>query len=100
MKTLKALLGVLAVTFFMTAAFAGDDTDKKSTTAKFDKLDKDHDGKVSKAEAKNDSTLTAEFAAVDQDSDGYVTETEYAAMAETQPSKSMEHRSSDYTKEP
>lgn len=99
MKTLKALIGVLTVALLTTSAFAGDDMDKKSTTAKFDKLDKDHDGKVSKAEAKGDTTLTAEFASVDQNADGYVTETEYAAMAEM-PGKSMEHRSSDYTKEP
>jgi Ca2+-binding EF-hand superfamily protein len=100
MKTLKALFGVAAVAMLTTTAFAGDDTDTKSSTAKFDKLDKDHDGKVSKAEAKGDSTLTAEFASVDQDSDGYVTETEYAAMAESAPNKGMEQRSSDYSREP
>ncbi len=99
MKTLKVLIGVVAVTFLSTMAVADDSS--KQAQAKFNKMDKDHDGKLSKAEAQSDPVLISEFAAVDQNSDGYVSETEYEAMAmQQQPSKKGDHSSSssDYTR--
>lgn len=105
MKMIKALIGVLAVTLFTTAAVAGDETGgSKHSTAKFNKMDRDKDGKLSKEEIKNDSTLTAQFAAVDQDSDGYLSEEEFTAMAQMQSprgerSPSSTDRPSDYPRE-
>ncbi len=97
MKTLKVLIGVVAVTFLTTMAVADDSS--KQAQAKFNKMDKDQDGKLSKSEAQNDPVLIAEFAAVDQDSDGYVSEAEYSAMAmQQQPSTKGDRSSSDYTR--
>jgi Ca2+-binding EF-hand superfamily protein len=104
MKFLNALIGTVLVALFTTAAVAGDETMHKDSTkaaAKFQKMDKDKDGKLSKSEVKNDDTLTAQFAAVDQDSDGYVSETEYTAMlsepSHSQPSQTQ-RPSSDYNR--
>jgi Ca2+-binding EF-hand superfamily protein len=101
MKILNAMIGTVLVALFTTAAVAGDDTqkDQSNADAKFQKMDRDKDGKLSKSEAKSDSVLSEEFAAVDQDSDGYVTEAEYAAMVQepSQTSPSQRQRpSSDY----
>lgn len=103
MKTIKTLIGISAVALFMTTAVA-DDTGKESKEAmKFDKMDRDHDGKLSKAEVKSDTMVTEKFAAVDQDSDGYISKSEYTAMMQSHPSRTMEHSpsdTSDYNKEP
>jgi Ca2+-binding EF-hand superfamily protein len=102
MKTMKALLGVLAVALFTTTAVADDESgqkDKQKSAMKFNKMDRDQDGRLSKEEAKTESTLSAQFAAVDQDSDGYVSESEYTAMARTDTSRG-ERTPSDYSREP
>lgn len=105
MKLLKALIGMLAVALFTTAAVAGDETGGKehSKAAKFDKLDSNKDGRVSKTEAQTEETLSAQFASVDQDSDGYVSKSEFTAMAQAeQPSQGERspQRQSDYSREP
>lgn len=98
MKTLKTLIGVAAVALFTTTAVADDEPGskdtKRQTAMKFNKLDRDHDGKVSKEEAKTENMLSAQFASVDQDSDGYVSESEYTAMTRSQ--SQDKSRGSDY----
>ena len=79
--TASALIAILATSLVATAV--ADDrskVDKTSVDAKFEKLDRDHDKRVSKAEASRDDNLSAQFAAVDQNSDGFVSKAEYTAQ--------------------
>ncbi|MEO6367986.1 MAG: hypothetical protein ABIP38_08350 [Steroidobacteraceae bacterium] len=46
--------------------------------ALFGRLDTNHDGRVSRDEAKSNSELTASWAKLDTDKDAYLTEKEYA----------------------
>lgn len=90
MKTVKAILGVAAVALITSTAVAGDESkdSKHTAAAKFEKLDTDKDGRLSKDEVRTERTITAQFAAVDQDSDGYLSQTEYSAMLRSDPSSS------------
>ena len=78
--------GALAVTLHAAPSFA-DDSDHQAKLAKhvdevFAKLDTDHDGKISKAEAAKGPRLSKNFDEVDADHDGFVTKAELsAAMA-------------------
>ena len=57
------------------------DEAKKAADALFDKLDRDHDGTLTKAELRG--RLSAkEFAAADADKDGTLSKDEYAAVVE------------------
>src|SRR5690606_32978938 len=95
---------VLAVTLFTTAAVAGDDEtgwkDSQHSTKKFNKLDTDQDGQLSKQEASSESTLSAQFASIDQDGDGYVSKSEFTAMAQMDRGEgsSRDRQPSDYTR--
>jgi Ca2+-binding EF-hand superfamily protein len=116
---MKMLLGAIAVALFATTAayaLAGQDDNRsmandqskmsKDETKKFDKLDQNKDGIVSKSEAQKDQTLTAEFASVDQDADGNISRSEYmAATAKAHPSRDMPSRETqsppgDYSRPP
>jgi len=109
MNATKMLLGSIAVALFAaTAAHAqadpGTDRPTSKAQAKFDKLDRDKDGTVSKSEARKDAKLEAEFAAVDQDADGSISRSEYTAMTQTRPpSQDMpirNHQPNDYGQPP
>ena len=85
MKTLtaKTLLALFAASLLTTAV--ADDQSKehknmRSADAKFDQLDRDHDKRLSRAEAQKDDSLSAEFASIDQNSDGFVSKAEYTAQ--------------------
>jgi lipopolysaccharide export LptBFGC system permease protein LptF len=95
---MRMLLSAITVALFATTAAyaqAGQDDTRpmsndqssmsKQQSKKFEKLDRDKNGLVSKSEAQKDDTLTAQFASVDQDSDGNVSRTEYLAATQTQP---------------
>jgi hypothetical protein len=82
---MKALIALFAATLVTTAV--ADDKPKeesmRTTEAKFDKLDRDDDNRVSKTEAQQDDTLAAQFASIDQNADGFVTKSEYTAQLDT-----------------
>jgi hypothetical protein len=103
---MRMLITLMTATLFTTAAMAngpsgdGDkDRSKQAAEAKFESLDRNSDGRVSKNEAQSEDMLSAQFAAVDADSDGYVTESEYTAMADTKESRT-DDRSPDYDRDP
>jgi Ca2+-binding EF-hand superfamily protein len=84
---MRALIALIAGTLVTTAAVAYDTGDKdqsKSADTKFQKLDRDNDGRVSEQESPRDETLSAQFAALDRDSDGFLNRSEYTAMNDAQ----------------
>jgi hypothetical protein len=95
---MRGLIALIAGTLITTGALANDTGDKdksmKSADHKFQKLDRDNDGRLSEQEARRDETVSAQFAAVDQDSDGFVNRTEFTAMTNTQ--QRSRSPSSDY----
>lgn len=101
---MKMLMTLMTATLFTTAAIAnepsgGEDRSQQTARAKFDALDRNDDGRVSKSEAKDEDMLSAQFASVDADSDGYVSEPEYTAMADIDPSRT-DSRDPDYDRDP
>lgn len=83
---MKALIALFAASLFTTAV--ADDNPKedkamRTTEAKFDKLDRDDDNRVSKTEAQQEDALAAQFESIDQNSDGFVSKSEYAAQLNT-----------------
>ena len=88
MKLSKPLIAVAVAAVLPLAAFAGD-KDKTTatmgtTSAQFDKLDTNHDGRISQAEAIKDSRIV--FANLDKNGDGYLDSSEY-------PQSDMSHES-------
>ena len=66
------------------AAIAGEGPDKMSKGQKFDTLDTNRDGKISKSEATADASIV--FASADANGDGYLDASEYAkAHKSTEP---------------
>ena len=101
---MRMLIALIAATLFTTAATANDpsgdkDRSKQAAQEKFDSLDRNDDGRVSKGEATDEDMLSAQFASVDADSDGYVSEPEYTAMADTDSSRTDGPRP-DYDRDP
>jgi hypothetical protein len=77
MKVRKTLIAAaIAALIPLGAALAGDN-DKMSKGPSFDKLDTNHDGRISQAEAAVDSTIV--FSQADANGDGYVSKTEWKA---------------------
>jgi Ca2+-binding EF-hand superfamily protein len=75
-----------AAALLSTAALAEDDNKPKSgVEAKFESLDKDTDGRLSKEELSSDSSLSGSFSTIDGDADGYVTKEEFRAKVKTKP---------------
>jgi hypothetical protein len=80
MKLSKSILAAAVVTLPL-AAFAGD-KDKTvapmdaATSAQFDTLDTNRDGRISPAEAATDSKIV--FSTADKNGDGYLDNSEYA----------------------
>jgi hypothetical protein len=83
---MKTLVTLFAAALFTTAAVADDSNrghdSMKSADAKFDKLDRNDDGNLSKSEAREEDKLSAQFASVDQNSDGQLSKSEYTARLE------------------
>ena len=78
---------VCAVALVSTAALADQDAKpKKGVEAKFESLDKDADGRLSREELSSDSSLSGSFSTIDGNSDGYVTMEEFRAKVKTKPS--------------
>jgi Ca2+-binding EF-hand superfamily protein len=85
---MRTTLGLIAAALITTAATANEpdgdkDRSRQAAEAKFESLDRNDDGQVSKSEARDDSKLSAQFTSADTNSDGYLTEPEYTAMATT-----------------
>ena len=85
---MRMTLGLIAAALITTAATANEpggdkDRSRQAAEAKFESLDRNDDGRVSKSEARDDSKLSAQFTSADTNSDGYLTEPEYTAMATT-----------------
>jgi len=82
---MKKLLYIAVITVgSITSAFSqtsypsgGGSNDAKQGA--FEVLDKNHDGVITKDEAKADPTVAASFASADKDSDGKLTKAEFTA---------------------
>jgi Ca2+-binding EF-hand superfamily protein len=86
MKYKFAFACAAALALVSTAAMAGDDAKpKKGVEAKFESLDKDADGRLSKEELSSDSGLSGSFSTIDGNSDGYLTMEEFRAKVKTKP---------------
>jgi hypothetical protein len=80
MQISKSLIAITAVALLPLAAIAGD-KDKTApmgttSSAHFDKLDTNRDGRISQSEASSDPRLT--FTSVDKNGDGYLDSSEYS----------------------
>ena len=81
MKLSNSLIAIAVAAALPLAAFAGD-KDKTpapmetQTSAQFDKLDTNRDGRISQTEAASDTKIV--FATADKNSDGYLDSTEYS----------------------
>ena len=80
MKLSKSLIAAAVIATLPLAAFAGD-KDKTvtpvgaATSAQFDTLDMNRDGRISPAEAASDSKIV--FSTADKNGDGYLDNSEY-----------------------
>jgi Ca2+-binding EF-hand superfamily protein len=80
MKVSNSMIAAAVVALLPLAAAAGD-KDKTpgamatETSAQFDTLDTDRDGRISRAEAASDTKIM--FATADKNGDGYLDSTEY-----------------------
>ncbi len=92
MRIPKSMIVVAVATLIPLAgsAVAGEGPDKMKHGAKFDTLDTNRDGKISKAEAAADSSIV--FASADANGDGYIDATEYSKAT-----KSMEPGAQPYS---
>jgi len=86
MKHKFAFVCAATLAMVTTAAFAEEAAQpKKGVDAKFESLDKDADGRLSKEELSSDSGLAGSFSVIDGDSDGYVTMNEFRAKVKKKP---------------
>lgn len=87
-KMFRSMVAVAALLAVATPALADEPTgDVKARAAKrvdqaFAKLDTDHDGRISKAEAAKGPKMSKVFDRVDADHDGFVTRAELTASIE------------------
>jgi hypothetical protein len=79
MKISNSLIAIAVVAVMPLAALAGD-KDKMSTpqatSAQFEKLDTNRDGRISQSEASSDSKIV--FSSADKNGDGFLDSSEYA----------------------
>jgi Ca2+-binding EF-hand superfamily protein len=79
MKISSSLIAIAAVAVLPLTAIAGD-KDKMSTpqatSAQFEKLDTNRDGRISQSEASSDAKIV--FSSADKNGDGYLDSNEYA----------------------
>jgi|SRR5688572_27627003 len=92
MRIPKSMIVVAVATLIPLAgsAIAGEGPDKMKHGAKFDTLDTNRDGKISKAEAAADANIV--FSSADANGDGYLDASEYSKAH-----KSMEPGAQPYS---
>jgi hypothetical protein len=79
-----AVAGAFAVPFAALAQGSGGSTTAPSATsdsASWDKLDRNHDGYLSREELKNDAALSGRFGEMDTNNDGRISKSEFEAAA-------------------
>jgi len=81
MKLSNSLIAIAVAAALPLAAFAGDKNKTPApmdttTSAQFDKLDTNRDGRISQSEASSDTKIV--FSTADKNSDGYLDSTEYS----------------------
>ena len=77
------LIGASAIALAMGSAFAADNKAKSAKTDNdpgFNKLDKDHDGYLSRTEAAGNPQLAKRFKEADKDGDGKLSRKEYLTV--------------------
>jgi len=87
MKISKSLIAAAVVALLPLAAIAGDKdktvTPVGATSAQFDTLDTNRDGRISPAEAASDSKIV--FSTVDKNGDGYLDNSEFTHRSMSEP---------------
>ena len=78
MKFAKTVLAAAAMALACGAAFAADNDNKHHKG--FNDMDKNADGKLTRAEAKGNKELLARWKEADSNNDGFLTRTEYLAL--------------------
>ncbi len=86
MKTNGILLAVAVVLLPLSANAEGYSA---TTQEKFNKLDTNHDGYISQAEAKSHAQLMQKWSTTDANKDGKIEESEFSAFEEDMMSKKM-----------
>jgi len=89
------LKGILIVTaaILPLSVYAAEYT--SATQEKFNKLDTNHDGYISKEEAKADSHLSQNWSTVDPNNNGKISESEFSAFEEEMEPGGMPSKGSD-----
>jgi opacity protein-like surface antigen len=79
MKSAKTLLFASSLALALGSAYAADKDHAplRADEPGFNNLDKNHDGSISKAEARADKELSKNFSAADKDHDGKLSRSEY-----------------------
>jgi hypothetical protein len=93
--TYAALLGAASMVLAFGTAHAADAKDKDKDTPGFNELDKNDDGKLSKAEAAGNPTLAARFGEVDGDKDGSITRMEYLKVMAQKDFRTLREKTAD-----
>jgi hypothetical protein len=98
MKISNSLIAIAVVAVMPLAAIAGD-KDKMSTpqatSAQFEKLDTNRDGRISQSEASSDSKIV--FSSADKNGDGFLDSSEYAHRGMTNDSMPNSDPATDST---
>lgn len=91
----KRMIALIAASVFATGALAAEHMqDTTSYDKQFNKLDKNHDGKISKEEA--GKTLKKDWSQADANSDGNIDKSEFSAFEATKAAtKSSKHPSAE-----
>ena len=77
----KSVLAAAAMALACGAAFAADNDNKENKAHKgFNDMDKNADGKLTRAEAKGNKELLARWKEADSNNDGFLTRTEYLTL--------------------
>jgi hypothetical protein len=93
MNARHVLIGFASLALLASPAHAAD---KGSDAPGFNELDKNDDGKLSRAEAAANRTLTAKFKEADGDGDGSVTRTEYLKVMAAKDFRSLREKTADF----
>ena len=95
MKLAKSVLMASAVAFACGVAFAADDKERKG----FNDMDKNADGKLTRAEAKGNKELLGKWKEVDKDGDGSLSRAEYLQAMAKQDANTVKNKVSKETNE-
>jgi hypothetical protein len=76
----KSVLAAAAMALACGAAFAADNDKDNKHHKGFNDMDKNADGKLTRAEAKGNKELLARWKEADSNSDGFLTRTEYLTL--------------------